>query len=1101
MSHADIEKLKSVRDFEGLVEYLTYELDWPIEADDVDDATFDYPPEELGIESGHAAKIKTIKQIRPLTDTQPWGVFYIEFEPKKLPVVVLRRILRSLVKRGKSDGMATWDMEDLLFITTSGETDERTVSVARFSQTGEGLPDIRAVSWDETDTYFHYKQNIFDLDKLRWPSREEDADAWREQWKSAFSLKYRDAITTSHRLATEMARLARRIRERIKLVYQYENRDGPLHILYENFQSVLIHDLTVADFADMYAQTVAYGLFSARCTHEGECSVNDVSAMVPNTNPFLKKLFEECTRREYSRDTIDLEELGVSELVEMLKPGNSNIKAVLQDFGKQKKGEDPVMHFYELFLKEYDRDRKVKRGVFYTPDPVVSFIVRSVDCLLRTEFDCPDGLADISTDDADQVHKVQILDPATGTGTFLKHVIAEIKKTFDEKHKGLSEEELREKWNEYVPEHLLPRVFGFELMMAPYAVAHLKLGLELKETGYDFQSEKRLGVYLTNTLEGTHKSAERLDVYLNWLAEEADGANVVKANFPITVVVGNPPYSGHSANNCKWIADLLRGKISDGARKSNYFEVDSESLGEKNPKWLNDDYVKFIRFGQWRIDKTGQGILAFITNHGYLDNPTFRGMRQQLLESFTDIYVLDLHGNTKKKEKCPDGSKDEDVFDIQQGVAIGIFVKNSQKTGHAKVHHADLWGIREEKYKQLSDNGIDTIQWDEVTPTSPFYFFYHQDVELKREYESGWTITDIMPANSVGIVTARDRLTIKDSPEEVWGTVRDFSSLPEDDARSKYGLGKDAQDWKVTLAQSDLRKSGLKKELIVHILYRPFDTRYTYYTGNSRGFICRPRPGVMHHMMAGENLGLITHKREELDVPYSHFFVTNFISEHGCLSSKTTCYHFPLYLCPNQNKKKLLNSKYSTTKTPNLNPELIKSLTETCGKIPTPEEIFHYIYAVLYSPTYRTRYEEFLKIDFPRIPLTSDKNLFKTLSRLGSELVSLHLMESPELDDLITEFRGGGDNVVATIGKNSYRDGILKINKTQYFEGMPEEVYNFHIGGYQVCQKWLKDRKGRALSEEDILHYQKIVVALNETIRIMTEIDEAIDGHGGWPIR
>ena len=1096
MSQADIEKLKLVRGFEGLVEYLKYELNWPIEADNAEDATFDYSPEELGIESGHAAKIKTIKQIRPLTDTQPYGVFYIEFEPKKLPVVVLRRILRSLVtsKRGTSDGKATWDMEDLLFITTLGEIDERTISVARFSQTGEGLPEIRAVSWDETDTYFHYKQNIFDLDKLRWPTREEDADAWREQWKSAFSLKYKDAITTSQRLATEMARLARRIRDQIKLVHQYETRNGPLHSLYENFQSVLIHDLTIADFADMYAQTVAYGLFSASCTQEGEFSVKDVPAMVPNTNPFLKKLFEECTRiGEYSRDTIDLEELGVLELVEMLKA--SNIEAVLQDFGRQKKGEDPVIHFYELFLREYDPEKKVKRGVFYTPDPVVSFIIRSVDYLLRTEFDCPDGLADVSTGDTDQVHKVQILDPATGTGTFLKYVIAEIKKTFDETHKGLSEEELREKWNEYVPEHLLPRVFGFELMMAPYAVAHLKLGLELKETGYDFKSEKRLGVYLTNTLEG----AGTLGSYFNWLAEEADGANDVKAKFPITVVVGNPPYSGHSANNCKWIADLLRGKIADSARKSNYFEVDGEPLGERNPKWLNDDYVKFIRFGQWRIDKTGQGILAFITNHGYLDNPTFRGMRQQLTESFTDIYVLDLHGNTKKKERCPDGSKDENVFDIQQGVTIGIFAKNSQKTSPAKVHHADLWGIREEKYKHLFDNGIDTVPWEEATPSTPFYFFYPQDVELKGEYEAGWKITDIMPVNSVGIVTARDGLTIKDSPEEVWETVRDFSSLPEDVARSKYGLGKDAQDWKVTLAQNDLKKSGLARELITPILYRPFDIKSTYYTGQSRGFICRPRSEVMRHMMAGENLGLITHKREELDVPYSHFFVTRFISEHGCLSSKTTSYQFPIYLNSYSNQRKMTDRPIK--RTPNLNPELIKSLTETYGKEPTPEEIFHYIYAVLYSPTYRTRYEEFLKIDFPRIPLTSDKNLFKTLSRLGSELTSLHLMESPKLDDLITEFRGGGDNVVAAIGKNSYKDGRLEINKTQYFDGMPEEVYNFHIGGYQVCQKWLKDRKGRALAEEDILHYQKIVVALNETIQIMKEIDEAIDGHGGWPIQ
>ena len=1086
MSHADIEKLKSVKDFDGLVEYLMYELDWPIEADNADDITFKYRPEELGIESGHAAKIKTIKQIRPLTDTQPYGVFYIEFEPKKLPVVVLRRILRSLVtsKRGKSDGMATWDMGDLLFITTLGEVGERATSVARFSQTGEGLPEIRAISWDETDTYFHYEQNIFDLDKLRWPTHEEDTDAWREQWKSAFPLKHREVITTSQRLATEMAQLARRIRDQIKLVHQYETRDGPLHSLYENFRSVLIHDLTIADFADMYAQTVAYGLFSASCT-QGEFSVKDVPAMVPNTNPFLKKLFEECTRiGEHSRDAIDLEELGVSELVEMLKA--SNIKAVLQDFGKQKKGEDPVIHFYELFLKEYDPDLKVERGVFYTPDPVVSFIVRSVDYMLRTEFDCPDGLADTSTDDTEQVPKVQILDPATGTGTFLKYVIAEIKKTFDEKHK-LSEEELREKWNEYVPEHLLPRVFGFELMMAPYAVAHLKLGLELKETGYDFKSEKRLEVYLTNTLEGTHKGAGRLDAYYNWLAEEVNNANTVKTK-PILAIIGNPPYSGISKNMGNWIKELVE----------DYKYVDGEHFGERK-HWLQDDYVKFIRFGQWKIDRTGEGVLGFITNHSYIDNPTFRGMRQSLMNSFDEIYVLNLHGNSLKKEKCPDGSKDENVFDIRQGVAIGLFIKKREQNGIARVYYAERWGLREDKYKWLLRSDITTTGWEELKPNSPFYFFVPREETGREDYEKYWKVTDIFPVNSVGIVTARDKFVIDFDIEALKRRIEMFRDLSISDEVIKQTFKlKDTSTFKLIKSRERLYKDDEWEKYFTEILYRPFDKRAIYYTNS---VVERPLLKVMRHMVTGGNLGLITHKREELDVPYSHFFVTNFISEHGCLSSKTTCYHFPLYLYPHQNKKKLLNSKDATTKTQNLNPELIKSLTETYGKELTPEEIFYYIYAVLYSNTYRTKYAEFLKIDFPRVPFTSDYDLFKTLSRLGSELVSLHLMESPELDDLITEFRGGGDDVVAIIGKNSYEDGRLEINKTQYFEGMPEEVYNFHIGGYQVCQKWLKDHKGRALSEEDILHYQKIVVALNETIRIMKEIDEAIDGHGGWPIR
>ena len=406
--------------------------------------------------------------------------------------------------------------------------------------------------------------------------------------------------------------------------------------------------------------------------------------------------------------------------------------------------------------------------------------------------------------------------------------------------------------------------------------------------------------------------------------------------------------------------------------------------------------------------------------------------------------------------------------------------------------YKEVYGLREHKYDYLRENDLQTTEWVKLQPCEPHYFFVEKDFALQEEYEKFWMVPDIFPVNNVGLFTARDNLTIKFSTEDVLKTVRDFSSLPEDVARSKYSLGKDVRDWKVSFAQNDLKKSGLKKELIIPILYRPFDIRYTYYTGHSRGFICMPRPKVMKHILNRENIGL-TLTRGLRDPIWQHVYVTPFVTDKTLLSSRDNCYFFPLY-CYH-------GATFKPERIPNFNNKFLRAAKKALNMEPTPEEIFHYIYAVLYSPTYRTRYEEFLKIDFSRIPLTSDKNLFETLSRLGSELVSLHLMESPELDDLITEFRGGGDNVVAPIGKNSYKDGRLKINKTQYFEGMPEEVYNFHIGGYQVCQKWLKDRKGRALSEGDIFHYQKIVVALNETIRIMKEIDEAIDGHGGWPIR
>ena len=1114
MSTSEILDLKNINSFESLVDYLKDKLYWPIEAEDAEDITFDYTPEDLGIEEQYVPKIKSIKQIRPLTDNQPWGLFYIDFETKKLPVVVLRRLLRALIfsSRKRDDRMKSWNLHDLIFISSLGEAEKRQVSFAHFSETSDGLPELRTFSWDVMDTHFHYAQTQVDLEKLRWPDDESDADAWREQWTSAFRLRHREVIRTSQQLATAMARLAIQIRDRVKEVFEYEMKNGPLHNLFDNFEQVLIHDLTIDSFADMYAQTITYGLFSTRASHERDFEVEDITAMIPNTNPFLKNLFEECTRLGNSvSENLDLVELGVSELIILLK--ESNIEAVLQDFGRQKKNEDPVIHFYEDFLREYDSHQRVKRGVFYTPDPVVSFIVRSVDHILRTEFDCHDGLADTSTtklkyerkskkskkliEDVKDVPKVQVLDPATGTGTFLKYVIKEIKSTFNEKHKGLSEDELKEEWNKYVPKHLLSRIFGFELMAAPYAVAHLKLGLELSETGYDFKSDKRLGVYLTNTLEGTHEGAGTLDAFLNWLAEEGRRADEIKANSQISVVIGNPPYAGHSANESKWIADLLRGKIKDKSRISNYFEVDGEPLGERNPKWLNDDYVKFIRFGQWRIDKTGQGILAFITNHRYIKNTTFRGMRQQLMKSFTDLYILDLHGNVEKKEKSPDGSKDDNVFDIKQGVSIGIFIKKPQNSAPSKVYHADMWGSKEEKYKQLFENKIDTIEWEEVTPTSPYYFFFSQDDDLKQEYELGWEITKLMPTNVLGFQTHRDHFAIDIDKNELRNRI---STLHDNDytdyeIRNTYNIN-DKQDWKLATARQQIQSDEEWELHFIQCLYRPFDWRSCYF---SKAVMDRPRRELINHVVFRDNLCLGI-GRQVFQGHFRHAIISSEPMEANVTQPANGCVVFPLYLYSNQSSNKI-NDTDSEIKKANINPNFLKELNTRFGKESTPENILYYIYAILHSPKYRNRYADFLKRDFPRIPFTSNSDLFLKISRIGMKLTSLHLMKSDKLYNLITEFKGKGDYIVATIGKNSYDKGVLKINKSQYFDGIPEEVYNFHIGGYQVCQKWLKDRKGRTLTEEEIEHYQKIVVAINETIHIMKKIDEVIEEHGGWPIK
>jgi len=704
--------LAKIRRFDQLVAYLRDEMGWPIaNGEDFEELTFEYTPEELGIDAKNAAKIQEIKRLRPLTPSQPWGIFFVKFEPKRLPVVALRRILGqvALKKRAsanKSERQA-WAADDLLFVSNYGEGDERRISFAHFSSPVDGadLPTLKVLGWDNLDAPLHLDDVAERLTSdLAWPHDADDADAWRERWRAAFTLRHREVITTSKTLSWRLAELARAIRDRIKTALAIETETGPLTKLMKAFQTALVHDLDEAGFADMYAQTIAYGLLSARITDPTRRTADDFAAHM-RTNPFLRELMETFLhvggrRGKAGGPGIDFDELGVSEVVDLLD--QANMEAVVRDFGDRNPQEDPVIHFYEHFLAAYDKKQKVSRGVFYTPRPVVSYIVRSIDELLRTEFGLEDGLADTTTwgemakrqedlkipggTSPDQAF-LQILDPATGTGTFLVEAIDLVYQTMVGKWKaqGHGEKKIQALWNEYIPKHLLPRLHGYELLMAPYAIAHLKIGLKLYETGYRFESEERARVYLTNALEPASSKQLALD-FLPALAHEAEAVNEIKRSQRFTAVVGNPPYSGLSSNMGPWIDGLLKGRLPDGTATASYYHVDGEPLGERKV-WLQDDYVKFIRLSQWLLDGTGAGVHGYISNHGYLDNPTFRGMRWSLMQSFGRIRVLDLHGNLKKKEIPPGGGRDVNVFDIQQGVAIGLFTK----AGAARsVCHADL---------------------------------------------------------------------------------------------------------------------------------------------------------------------------------------------------------------------------------------------------------------------------------------------------------------------------------------------------------------------------------------------------------------------------
>ena len=929
-----------------------------------------------------------------------------------------------------------------------------------------------------------------------------------------------ETISAPKELAARMADVGKLIRDAIKKAFALEDEVGTLHGELDSFRATILGDITPQQFADMYAQTVCYGMFSARVNvpdqHAHQFTREHAAYDLPATNPFLREVFEYIAGTKLDPSIV----WAVDLLTQVLR--RCEMGEILKNFGKATRREDPVVHFYETFLAAYDPALRQSRGVYYTPEPVVSYIVRSIGLILKRDFACPAGLADNSKLTAEfsdpskkggkvkqQVHRVQILDPAAGTGTFLYETVRLI-------HEALKAN--RGVWGGtkgYVAQHLLPRLYGFELMMAPYAVAHLKLDWLLKETGYNFPNDARLRVYLTNTLEEAEIVAGPLLALANQIAREANAASKVKTECPIMVVMGNPPYSGLSVNMNPWIDGLLKKPLPLDGGARGYYEVDGEPLGERKV-WLQDDYVKFIRFAQYRIELTGYGVLGFITNHGYLDNPTFRGMRQSLMQTFDEIYVLDLHGSTKKKEEPPGSGADKNVFEIQQGVAIGLFVKRKNRRAKrpAKVSHSDLWGSRESKYDWLFTQDVQSVKWTPLRPNSPYYFFVPKDETLRGEYEAWPQVTSIFAQKVAGIITARDALVIDFDRDRLLGRVVDFVKCK--DTRTglleKFKL-KENYAWRVEQAQAELRNvldSVPKERFVQTILYRPYDKRVVFY---HRSVVWRTRNDLMPTMLAGDNLGLITTRgtKDKWDV-----HVTERICAHKTCSAYDVNYLFPLYLYPGKVKHYGAAAGWPTGKKgrrPNLAPEFVQEcaakldvtfvpdgggdLTGTFG----PEDIFHYAYAIFHSPTYRERYAEFLKTDFARVPLTGDKKLFARLCELGAELVGLHLLQRVPTPQVTYPERG--NNTVQRTGKQAYKPptsqdpGRVYINDAQYFENVFPEVWEFYVGGYQVCEKWLKDRKDRTLSYDDIEHYRRMTEAVRQTIRLMGEIDNAIRT---WPL-
>lgn len=1122
------EELRGIKTFPSLVKFLRDELDWPITTDDFEEATFDYSPEELGLNPAVAAKIGSIKRLRPLTVSQPWGVFFVDFEPKRLPVVALRRILNAVVTKKRTSGnraeRVTWVMDDLMFISAYGEGDARQINFAHFSRVDDTtLPELRVLGWDNRDTLLHMDAVADTLsEKLAWPSDEGNTAAWRDSWSSAFALRHREVITTSQELAIRLAALARAIRDRILGALDVETEDGRITGLLQTFREVLVHDLSKEAFSDMYAQTIAYGLLSARITNPTALAGRGVGIDLPVTNPFLRELMEEFLasgERQSSgkRPDIDFDELGINEVIALLD--DADMEAVVRDFGDRNPDEDPVIHFYELFLNEFDQEEKKRRGVFYTPRPIVSYIVRSVDWLLRSEFGLVDGLADTTTwgemkardgefeipdGVASEQAFVQILDPATGTGTFLVEVIDVIHQTLMAKwrKKGYGEAAIRGLWNQYVPKSLLPRLFGYELLMAPYAVAHLKIGLKLYETGYRFASDERARIYLTNALEPAHDTKDRFEFAIPALAHEAQEVNAVKRDHHFTVVLGNPPYSKISANLTPEMRAIVeRYRFSEGSRIKErgalQFEIN-----------LQDDYVKFFRLCEINLLKSGVGVLGLITNNGYLTTPTLRGMRDSLLETFDVIRVLNLHGHIAKGETGPDGSPEQNVFDILQGVSVLVGHRKPGDAGIESVFLDDCFGTRDSKYAYLQSHDLRSIEWRSVAASRPMFAFADVDLSLESEWREGIGLTELFPVNSAGVITARDGLVISEDSDALAERLAEFAFDGADDPEVYERFGFSASKrFDLRDAQADLRNSESFSAPIRPVLYRPFDRRFLFYHPSVVWSLARP---VADRMVGGDNIALIA-TRQVTRPQFEHVFISkNMIEIKACSHDRNTQI-FPLF-AGNAESELGLESEPANVNLGFFNRQA--SLLSLAPRLTsrdlgdddelTPLCLLQYVYAILHSPRYRYRYFDFLKTEFPRIPSTSNASLFRSLCKRGSELIGCHLLEYEGVFPASPSLVGAAN---PRVEKVSYSDKTvwLDARKTVGFAGVEPDVWEMRVGGYQVCHKWLKDRGpkrgnlGRVLTEGDIEHYQKIVGALSKTIRIMSEIDHVIDAHGGWP--
>ncbi|EAL0313881.1 DNA methyltransferase [Campylobacter jejuni] len=892
---------------------------------------------------------------------------------------------------------------------------------------------------------------------------------------SIFFSKIPNPINSALDFANHLSLRTRILKDELLL----SSKNETLLSLFNTFKETLYKELSYEEFCDSFAQTLTYSLFLAKLNNDTakEIDLNNAKKFIPKSFPLIRSMsgflddsFENLENIKWLLEEIIniINHIDITSIIkELNKTGEKDLFNRPTILSTHK---DPYLHFYETFLASYDPKLREVRGVYYTPAPVVIFIINAIDEALKQDFNHKKGLSEALD------KNITLLDFATGTGTFLLEAF----------RKAL--EPISKNSVNYNPKVLIDKFCGFEFLIAPYTIAHLKISQSFKEEfNSPLNDDESLKIALTNTLYFKSISKEQNDqntlFTLIDLTKEFKKAQKIKEE-QILIITGNPPYSGASSNKGlyedeikisyglepskanlnneqkKWISSYFKEKSKQNTSTFKAIYEKHKLENEKNSKVMLDDYVKFIRFAQSKIDSQESGIFAFISNNSFLDNPTFRGMRYSLMQSFDKIYILNLHGDTRKKEKAPDGSKDDNVFDIMQGVSINIFIKQNSKAKNTNIYYHDLYGKRKDKYEFLYENDLNSIKWTLVKNNEPFYLFLPQNNDLLEEYNKGISVKDIFMLSSVGIASSKDAILISTNNKKLEQQVYNFYN-------------------------------EFDKKYIKEIAYKPFDTQKIYYDIKK---VERPRIDIMEHFLGYENIGLIYDRGTNLK-EISNLFISSKVIDKHLVGANS--YVSPLYLYPTTRSKKFLekenpnfNEENFTSKIENFKESFRTFIDELYKEKFSPEDILGYIYAVLFHKIYREKYLDFLKIDFPKIPFTKDKNTFKNLSKLGLKLVNLHLLKNDELDFNVGEalFKDI-KNKNFKIQKIKYNKDVkeLFINESLYFNKVSPEIYEFKIGGYAVLDKYLKSHK-----EEDIdhKHFTLIIQTLDETLKIQDEISK-----------